>query len=93
MSVQAQGRSVRKSIDCRLYPSEKGCTLKISGSEEEVLAAASAHAIAEHGHADTPELRSQLRALLKKPVQSATISVLTRNESTRSQQTFFRATY
>ena len=23
----------RKSIDCRDYPSEKGCTLKISGTE------------------------------------------------------------
>jgi hypothetical protein len=53
------------SIDCRLYPSEKGCTLKISGTEEEVLEAACAHAIAAHGHADTPELRNELRTLLK----------------------------
>jgi hypothetical protein len=30
----------RKSIDCRDYPSEKGCTLKISGTEQEVLDAA-----------------------------------------------------
>ena len=64
MSAQAQARTVRKSIDCRLYPSEKGCTLKISGTEEEVLDAATAHAIAAHGHANTPELRSELRALL-----------------------------
>ena len=55
----------RKSIDCRLYPSEKECTLKISGTEEEVLRAASAHAIAAHGHADTPELVEQLRGLLR----------------------------
>ena len=27
----------RKSIDCRDYPSDKGCTLRISGTEEEVL--------------------------------------------------------
>ena len=30
----------RKSIDCRDYPSEKGCTLKMSGTEQEVLDAA-----------------------------------------------------
>ena len=65
MSVQAQSRTARKSIDCRLYPSEKDCTLKISGTEEEVLEAASAHAIGAHGHADTPELRNELRALLR----------------------------
>ncbi|HEY7889759.1 MAG TPA: DUF1059 domain-containing protein [Steroidobacteraceae bacterium] len=65
MSAQAQARTARKSIDCRLYPSEKDCSLKISGTEEEVLDAASAHAIAAHGHADTPELRKELRALLR----------------------------
>jgi hypothetical protein len=64
MSVQSQSRTARKSIDCRLYPSEKACTLKISGTEEEVLDTASAHAIAAHGHPDTPELRNELRALL-----------------------------
>jgi Protein of unknown function (DUF1059) len=65
MSAPAQSLKVRKSIDCRMYPSEKGCTLKISGTEEEVLEAAAAHAIAAHGHADTPELRRELRGLLK----------------------------
>jgi hypothetical protein len=30
----------KKSIDCRDYPSEKNCSLKISGAEEEVLDAA-----------------------------------------------------
>ena len=64
MSVQAPTRTVRKSIDCRLYPSDKGCTLKISGTEEEVLDAATAHAITAHGHAETPELRNELRTLL-----------------------------
>jgi predicted small metal-binding protein len=65
MPAQTQARAARKSIDCRLYPNEKGCTLKISGTEEEVLDAAVAHATAAHGHANTPELRKQLRALLK----------------------------
>jgi predicted small metal-binding protein len=56
---------VRKAIDCRDYPSEKNCTLRISGSKEEVLEAAAQHAVSAHGHRDTPELRGQLRATLK----------------------------
>ena len=55
----------RKSIDCRDYPSESGCSLRIEGSEEEVLEAAVSHAIAKHGHADSPELRDEIRKLLK----------------------------
>jgi predicted small metal-binding protein len=57
--------SQRKVIDCRLYPSEKNCTLTIAGSEEEVLRVAVRHAVEEHGHKDSPELRQQIRALLK----------------------------
>lgn len=55
----------RKSIDCRDYPSESGCTLRIEGAEDEVLDAAVNHAIAKHGHSDTPELREEIRKLLK----------------------------
>ncbi len=55
----------RKTIDCRTYPSEKGCTLSIEGTEEEVLDAAMAHAVTAHGHTDGPELREKLRSLLK----------------------------
>ena len=55
----------RKSVDCREYPSEKNCTLKISGTEEEVLNAAVEHAVSVHGHENTPELRDQLRQVLK----------------------------
>ena len=57
--------SDRKAIDCREYPSERGCTLRMEGSEEEVLDAAVNHAITEHGHTDNPELREKLRGLLK----------------------------
>ena len=57
--------SERKVIDCRLYPSERGCSLSIEGTEEEVLEAAMIHAITAHGHTDGPELREQLRAILK----------------------------
>ena len=55
----------RKAIDCREYPSEKGCTLKISGTEEEVLEAAVQHAVSAHGHQNTPEFREELRGILK----------------------------
>ena len=55
----------RKVVDCRLYPSEKNCSLTITGSEEEVLGVAVRHAIEEHGHKDTPELRDQIRSILK----------------------------
>lgn len=54
----------RKVADCRLHPSESGCTLRIEGTEEEVLEAATQHAVTAHGHTNSPELREQLRALL-----------------------------
>ena len=55
----------RKSIDCRDYPSEKNCSLKISGTEEEVLDAAVEHAASVHGHENTLELREQIKQMLK----------------------------
>jgi predicted small metal-binding protein len=55
----------RKVADCREFPSESGCTLTISGEEEEVVRAASEHAISVHGHEDTPELRDQIRGMLQ----------------------------
>lgn len=58
-------RGTRKVADCRLYPSEKNCTVTIAGSEEEVLRVAIRHAVEEHGHDNTPELRHEIRSLLK----------------------------
>jgi predicted small metal-binding protein len=56
----------RKTIDCRNYPSEMNCTLAMSAdSEKELLEAAVQHAVAVHGHRDTPELRQQLKSLFK----------------------------
>jgi Protein of unknown function (DUF1059) len=55
----------RKMIDCRKVPNEIGCTLAIAGGEDEVLDAAVAHAVAKHGHRDTPELREMLRGGLE----------------------------
>ena len=57
--------SNRKAIDCRDHPSDKGCTLRVEGTEEEVLDAAVSHAVTSHGHTDNPELREQIRGLLK----------------------------
>jgi predicted small metal-binding protein len=55
----------RKSIDCRDYPSEKNCSLKMSGTEQEVLDAAVQHAVSAHGHENSPELRDQIKSMLK----------------------------
>ena len=55
----------RKSVDCREFPSESNCTLTITGEENEVVRAAALHAADVHGHKDTPELREQLRKMLK----------------------------
>ncbi len=55
----------RKMADCRRFDSESNCSLTIIGDEEEVVAAAAQHAATVHGHADTPDLRSQLRATLE----------------------------
>jgi predicted small metal-binding protein len=60
--------SDRKAIDCRDHPSERGCTLRVEGTEEEVLETAVNHAITSHGHTDNPELRDHIRELLK-PVE------------------------
>ena len=57
--------SERKSIDCRDYPSDSGCTLRMEGAEDELLDAAVSHAVTVHGHTDNPELREQIRTLLK----------------------------
>lgn len=54
-----------KIMDCSKVPSESGCTLRLAGTESEVLVAAVSHAVAVHGHEDTPELRTQLRGLLE----------------------------
>jgi predicted small metal-binding protein len=63
--VEIKMASNRKSIDCRNYPSDKNCSLKISGTEEEVLDAAVQHAASVHGHENSPELREQIKSMLK----------------------------
>lgn len=56
----------RQYIDCREYPSENNCTVAISAdNEKELVEAAVQHAVAVHGHTDTPEFRSQIASLIK----------------------------
>lgn len=63
---------MRKVADCRDMPSESGCTLTISGEEDEVVRAATEHAISVHGHSDSPELHAGIRSLIKDEVPAAT---------------------
>jgi len=56
----------RRYIDCREFPSESKCTVAISADNDaELLDAATQHAVAVHGHKDSPEMRSQLRKLFR----------------------------
>lgn len=55
----------RKMADCRRFESDSDCTLTIIGDPDEVVATAAMHAAAVHGHADTPELRAQIREMLE----------------------------
>ena len=55
----------RKVIDCRRFPSENNCSLTISGTESEVIKAASEHAVSSHGHTAGSKLESDLRSMLQ----------------------------
>jgi hypothetical protein len=56
----------------RVADAGMACTLAITGEPGELVTAAAQHAVAGHGHADTPELREQLRSVLaEEPATSA----------------------
>ncbi len=55
----------RVSADCRKFPSEKKCTLNISGSMSEVFPVAVYHAVKSHGHKDTPAFRKGFKKFIK----------------------------
>jgi predicted small metal-binding protein len=56
----------RKYIDCREYPGDIACTVKISAdTDDELLEAAVQHACAVHDYNDSPELRTELRKMFK----------------------------
>lgn len=56
----------RQYIDCREFPSTMNCSVALSAdSEKELLDAAVQHAVAVHGHTDSPDLRKQLTSMFK----------------------------
>jgi predicted small metal-binding protein len=55
---------MRKVADCRLMPSESNCSLTIAGEEDEVVRAATEHAISVHGHEASDELTAGIRSML-----------------------------
>lgn len=56
----------RQYIDCREIPSEMHCTVAIAAdSEQELVDAAVQHAVAVHGHTDTPELRQMVAGAIR----------------------------
>jgi predicted small metal-binding protein len=56
---------MRYIADCRKYPSEMNCSLTITGERDEVVRAATEHAISVHGHEDTPQLREEIAAFVE----------------------------
>jgi predicted small metal-binding protein len=57
----------RKYIDCREHPDPNTkCSVSISAdSDEELVEAVVQHGIATHGMEDSPDLRKELRSLVK----------------------------
>jgi predicted small metal-binding protein len=57
----------RQYIDCREFPSDTKCSVAIAAdNEKELVDAAVQHAVAVHGHTDTPEFRKQIASAIKK---------------------------
>jgi hypothetical protein len=51
------------AVNCGKFPSEKNCQLVIMApahQRDDLVEAASAHAVRVHGHPDTPQLRQEL---------------------------------
>ena len=56
----------RKYVACRLFPSDSKCSIAISAdTEDEVVEAATQHAVHVHKHEDSPQLRQQIRSSIK----------------------------
>jgi hypothetical protein len=57
------------AANCGKFPSDKGCRLVLMAPEsqrEDLINAAAAHAVRDHGHQDNAELRQQLGSILDK---------------------------
>jgi hypothetical protein len=60
----------RVTLDCRNKPEAQGCSLTMSGTEEEVLDIAEYHATTKHDFKKEPGLRDKLRSFLKHEAMS-----------------------
>ncbi len=61
----------RKYVDCRQFPSDSKCSIAISAdTEDELVDAAAQHAVAVHKHEDSPQLRQQIRSIVKEGTPS-----------------------
>jgi hypothetical protein len=55
------------AANCGKYPSDRNCKLVLMAPQSQkgdLVDAAVAHAVKDHGHQDTPELRAQLTEIL-----------------------------
>lgn len=69
MDIKGLGLKPGKWVvaNCGKFPSEKNCQLVIMAPQQQrqdLLEAASTHAVATHGHDDTPALRKELDQIL-----------------------------
>jgi hypothetical protein len=55
----------RKYVDCREHPNAKNCSLRISGTEDEVIQAATTHATTAHNEPNSPEFQEWLKKNMK----------------------------
>jgi hypothetical protein len=70
MDVKHLGLSPGKWViaNCVRFPSEKNCKLVIMAPEDhrsDLVEAASTHAVRNHGHEDTSELRTEMNQILE----------------------------
>jgi hypothetical protein len=70
MDVKQLGLTPGKWVvaNCGKFPSEKNCKLVIMAPQsqrQDLIEAASSHAVKNHGHEDTPGLRRELDQLLE----------------------------
>jgi predicted small metal-binding protein len=56
----------RKFVDCREVPSDVKCMIAlVADTEDELLEAVVLHVVNVHRHQDTPQLREDLRRMIK----------------------------
>ncbi|MFZ5477249.1 MAG: DUF1059 domain-containing protein [Myxococcota bacterium] len=57
----------RYAVDCRESPGS-GCSLRITGTQDEVVECAVHHAVTAHGYPNNNDTRAKIRGLMKEDV-------------------------